>query len=284
MDAAAAGREFAFTDRDFRRVCALIRERAGIALTPGKRDMVYSRIVRRVRACGSASFADYLDTLDTSGDDAEWQQFTNALTTNLTAFFRESHHFGVLERLLRERRGDAPLAIWCCAASTGEEPYSIAMTACEAFDSPSPPVVVLATDIDTNVLATAARGVYPLERIDAIGEARRKRFFQRGTGPNAGQCRVTPALRRLVEFRRVNLTDADAAMPAGPFAAIFCRNVMIYFDKETQHAVLRRLQPRLAPGGLFFAGHSENLLHAHDLFRPCGGTVYRSAGDAGARA
>ena len=281
MDAVAE-REFAFTDRDFRRVCALIRERAGIALSAGKRDMVYSRIVRRVRACGCASFADYLDELDAAGDDDEWQQFTNALTTNLTAFFREAHHFGVLERFLREHRAEAPLAIWCCAASTGEEPYSIAMTACEAFDSATPPITVLASDIDTNVLATAAHGVYPIERIDTVSEARRKRFFQRGTGPNAGQCRVTPALRKLVEFRRVNLMDAESAMPNGRYAAIFCRNVMIYFDKDTQHEVLRRLQPRLMPGGLFFAGHSENLLHAHDLFRPCGGTVYRSAGDGGA--
>ncbi|MDC8012891.1 CheR family methyltransferase [Tahibacter soli] len=283
MDA-VADREFTFTDRDFHRVCGLIRERAGIALSPGKRDMVYSRVVRRVRARGCASFTDYLDRLAAGDDAAEWQQFTNALTTNLTAFFREAHHFGVLERLLRERRAQAPLSVWCCAASTGEEPYSIAMTACEAFDSPSPPVRVLATDIDTNVLATAEAGEYPIERIETIGEARRKRFFLRGTGPNAGRCRVTPALRRLVEFGSVNLIDDAAAMPAGRFDAIFCRNVMIYFDKETQYDVLRRLQSRLAPGGLFFAGHSENLLHAHDLFRPCGGTVYRSAADAGARA
>ena len=175
------------------------------------------------------------------------------------------------------RAGGAPLLFWCCAASTGEEPYSLAITACEAFDTLAPPVRILATDIDTNVLQTAARGVYPLERIDALDAQRRRRFFLRGTGPNAGQCRVRPELQALIEFRPLNLLARDYGLRSR-YTAVFCRNVMIYFDKETQYRVLQRVVPLLEPDGRLYAGHSESFHHAADLVAPCGRTVYRAAG------
>ena len=273
LTAASDTREFVFADRDFRRICALIRERAGIALADSKRDMVYSRLVRRLRALGMQTFAEYLDALQAGNEDAsEWQAFTNALTTNLTAFFREAHHFEHLAKFLTTRR-ESSIPIWCSAASTGEEPYSIAMTACEAFGTLKPPVTILASDVDTNVLDTAQAGVYPLDRIRQLSDERRRRFFQRGTGTMEGYCRVRAELRALIEFRPLNLLDRDYGLKPG-YAAIFCRNVMIYFDKQTQYEILARLRPLLVPDGYLYAGHSESFFHAADLFQSCGHTVY----------
>lgn len=277
---ATESREFEFGDRDFRRVCELIHQRAGIALAPAKRDMVYGRLSRRLRALGLRSFRDYLDRLESGGED-EWQAFTNALTTNLTSFFREPHHFQRLQEELRLHAASAPLNLWSCAASTGEEPYSMAISACEAFASLRPPVRILATDIDTQVLQTAARGVYPVDRIAGLDAALRKKYFQRGSGANEGLCRVLPALRELVEFRPLNLLDRRYDV-GGPFLAVFCRNVMIYFDKPTQRDILTRLIPHLDAAGMLYTGHSENYLHAADLIQPCGRTLYRRT--AGARA
>jgi len=272
-------REFDFADRDFRRVCELIHQRAGIALAPAKRDMVYGRLSRRLRALGLRSFQQYLDLLENGGDD-EWQAFTNALTTNLTAFFREPHHFEKLREELMARAATAtsanPLLLWSCAASTGEEPYSIAITACEAFGTLKPPVRIVATDVDTQVLATAARGVYAIDRVSGLEPDLRRRYFQRGTGPNEGQCRVVPALRDLIDYRPLNLL-APRFDIGGPFTALFCRNVMIYFDKPTQRDILGRLVKHLADDGMLYTGHSENYLHAADLIQPCGRTLYRRA-------
>ncbi|MFI4979449.1 MAG: CheR family methyltransferase [Nevskiales bacterium] len=272
-------REFAFTRRDFERVRGLIHQRAGIALVESKQDMVYSRLARRLRALELASFSAYLDRLEGGGDAAEWQAFTNALTTNLTSFFREPHHFEHLAGILAQRAPGERLLLWCAAASTGEEPYSLAITAAEAFGTLSPPVSILATDIDTQVLDTAERGIYPLERIEGISPERRRKFFRKGQGANSGNCRVVDELRSLVSFRRLNLLDARYPL-RGPFKAIFCRNVMIYFDKPTQYQVLRRMVPLLAPDGLLFAGHSESFFHAADLVVSCGRTVYRRAEQA----
>ena len=272
----AEERTFDFDDRDFRRVCRMIHERAGISLSPHKRDMVYSRLARRLRALGMWRVGDYLDRVE-SGAGAEAQQFVNALTTNLTSFFREDHHFGVLaEQLRAAHRGDGVLQLWCCAASTGEEPWSLAIAACETFGTLAPPVRILATDIDTQVLQVARRGVYPIERIDALDSARKRRFFQRGSGANAGLCRVRPELQALLEFRQLNLCDDDYRL-RDRYAAVFCRNVMIYFDKPTQYQVLQRIAPLLAPDGRLYAGHSESFNHAADLVAPCGRTIYRAA-------
>jgi chemotaxis protein methyltransferase CheR len=268
------GRDFVFTPHDFARVRTLIHRRAGIALSDGKQDMVYSRLARQLRAGGFEAFKSYLDHLESRGSADDWQAFTNALTTNLTSFFREAHHFDLLAKHLSMPRSHGRLTIWCAAASTGEEPYSLAMTACEAFGSARPPVTILATDIDTQVLETAARGIYPLERIESLSAERRRRFFLKGAGSAAGQCRVVDSLQALIQFRPLNLLDARYPM-RGPFDAIFCRNVMIYFDKPTQYAILQRMSPLLAADGLFFAGHSESFFHAAELIEACGRTVYR---------
>lgn len=270
-----AGLEFDFTDADFARVRKLIHERAGIALGEAKRSMVYSRLGRRLRARGVTSFADYLALLNRGGSD-EWEAFTNALTTNLTSFFREGHHFPVLVEHLRSTPARRPLTIWCTAASTGEEPYTIAMSACEAFDTLRPPVAIIASDIDTDVLATARRGVYPLEKLKSVDAGRKRRFFLRGTGAQEGFARVRPELQALIDFRRINLHDGDWGVPGG-LNAIFCRNLLIYFDRPTQARVLDRLAPLLAGDGLFFAGHSESLVSACTLLRSRGRTVYARA-------
>ncbi|WP_288378415.1 CheR family methyltransferase [uncultured Massilia sp.] len=268
-------KEFDFTRSDFERVRALIYQRAGISLAESKQEMVYSRLARRLRATGIQSFARYLDDLEAGRMGAEWEAFTNALTTNLTSFFREAHHFPLLADHLAglRRREGGPITIWCSAASTGEEPYSIAMTACEAFNTLSPPVQVIATDIDTNVLATGANGVYPMERVDKVGADRLRRFFLKGKGANEGMARVRPELRKLVEFRQLNLLADDWPVKGG-FDAIFCRNVMIYFDKNTQRKILSRFVPLMKPHALLFAGHSENFLYVSDSLRLRGKTVY----------
>ena len=276
----SAERDFEFSDRDFRRVCELIHNRAGIALAPAKRDMVYGRLSRRLRVLGLRSFKDYLDQLE-SQDGEEWQAFTNALTNNLTSFFREPHHFDKLREELQMRAPRAPLKLWSCAASTGEEPYSMAITACEAFASMTPPVRIIATDVDTQVLATASQGVYAMDRIAGLDPAMKRRYFQRGSGPNEGKCRVVPALRSLIEFRPLNLLSNRYDV-GGPFDALFCRNVMIYFDKPTQRGILSRLVQHMDEDSLLYTGHSENYLHAADLIQPCGRTLYRRSRRNGA--
>lgn len=270
-----AEREFPFTARDFNRVRTLIHRRAGIALADSKRDMVYSRLVRRLRSLDLSSFSEYLDQLETGDGNNEWQQFTNALTTNLTSFFRENHHFEILATLLRQQR-QRPIRLWSSACSTGEEPYSMAMTACEALASNHPPVEILATDVDTQVLATATAGIYPVDRLGNVDAARQRRFFLKGSGPQSGRCKVRESLQRLIRFQPNNLL-ADQWEVDGRYTAIFCRNVMIYFDKPTQRAVLEKLVQHLEPEGLLFAGHSESFMHAADLVESCGRTVYRRA-------
>jgi len=271
-------REFSFTQADFERVCRLIYARAGIRLNASKENMVYSRLARRLRALGQSSFSAYLDGLERNPASPEWQEFVNALTTNLTAFFREAHHFPILADLLRTRRNEPEITIWCCAASTGEEPYSIAMTALDTLPTAASRVRVLATDIDTRVLEVARAGVYDAERVAQLDPGLRQRHFLRGRGAYEGKVRIKPELQAMVTFRRVNLLDERWDV-CGGFDAIFCRNVMIYFDKPTQLRVLGKFLPLLKPGGLLFVGHSESLHHARDLFVPRGKTVYARAID-----
>ena len=150
----------------------------------------------------------------------------------------------------------------------------MAITACEAFSSMTPPVRIIATDVDTQVLATASQGVYAMDRIAGLDPAVKRRYFQRGSGPNEGKCRVVPALRALIEFRPLNLLSSRYDV-GGPFDALFCRNVMIYFDKPTQRGILSRLVQHMDEESLLYTGHSENYLHAADLIQPCGRTLYR---------
>jgi chemotaxis protein methyltransferase CheR len=273
--AGTSAKEFEFTRRDFERVRGLIYQHAGISLADSKQEMVYSRLARRLRAIGIASFSAYLDDLEGGRMQDEWEAFINALTTNLTSFFREAHHFPLLADHARKARYQqgAPLTVWCSASSTGEEPYSIAMTLCEAFNTLTPPVQIIATDIDTNVLATAGNGVYPAERVDKLESERLRKFFLKGKGAQAGMVRVRPELRNLITFRQLNLLGDDWSLK-GPFDVIFCRNVMIYFDKATQRKILSRFVPLMKPDALLFAGHSENFLYVSDALRLRGKTVY----------
>jgi chemotaxis protein methyltransferase CheR len=280
-EAGAAGeieRDFEFTSADFARIRELIHRRAGISLSDHKRDMAYSRLARRLRAVGLASFRQYLDLLESGQAEAEWEGFTNALTTNLTAFFREAHHFPILAELVKQR--EQPVSIWCSAASTGEEPYSIAMTLIEALgETAARRATVLATDLDTQVLAKGEAGVYAMEQVKNLSAERLQRFFLKGKGPQAGFVKVRPEVRAMIRFAQLNLTDADYRLNT-PFDAIFCRNVMIYFDKPTQAQVLSRFEPLMKPGGLLFAGHSENFTYVTQAFRLRGQTVYERKRDA----
>lgn len=265
-------REFTFTANDFARVRKLIYQHAGISLSEAKTDMVYSRVGRRLRTLGLDTFKEYLDYLEGQQDPAEWEAFTNALTTNLTSFFREEHHFSILaNHLLKLQK---PIRIWCSAASTGEEPYTIAMTACEAFGTLRPPVEIIATDIDTNVLAVASKGVYPYERVSKLSEKRRKDFFQKGVGAQEGSVRVRSELRNLITFSQLNLLDETWPLKES-FDAIFCRNVMIYFDKPTQSKILNKFVPIMKPHTLLFAGHSENFMYVSNALQLLGKTVYQ---------
>ncbi len=266
-----ASRIFEFTPRDYARVRALIYKQAGISLNESKQEMVYSRLSRRLRAKNLNSFEAYLDLLESGSDSGEWEAFTNALTTNLTAFFREAHHFPILAEHVLKTQG--PISIWCSASSTGEEPYSIAMTVCEALGTLTPRVNIVATDIDTHVLNTASSGVYPIDRIDKMPQDRVKRFFMRGKGSHTGLVRVRSELRNMITFKSLNLL-AGSWPVSGPFDVIFCRNVMIYFDKPTQSKILSRFAPLMKADGLLFAGHSENFLHVSDAFTLRGKTVY----------
>jgi len=268
-------REFQFTAADFDRIRQLIHAHAGISLAPVKQDMVYSRLARRLRALGLSTFDEYIVLLEKGGGH-EWETFVNSLTTNLTSFFREAHHFDILRQQIA-RSAHRPFRIWCSAASTGEEPWSIAITACEACGSLTPPVQIFASDIDTSVLRTAKQGIYPMDRVDRLDTERLQKFFLRGTGHQTGQVLVRPELQKLVSFDRVNLLDRHWPQVKGPLDAIFCRNVMIYFDKPTQYEILRKFAPLLRPDGLLYVGHSENFLHAADLFRMAGRTLYERA-------
>lgn len=273
----AQPREFSFDARDFARVRQLIYQRAGISLHDHKQAMVYSRLSRRLRETGYQSFAAYLQWLEGASGEAgeqEWQEFVNCLTTNLTAFFREEHHFPVLAETLGKLGAGKPIRIWCSAASTGEEPYSLAMCAVETLGAQAS-VKIMASDIDTNVLAQAQRGVYSADA-RGLSPERLRRHFLRGTGANQGSIRVRPELQRMIEFRPFNLMNTHWSL-GEPFDVVFCRNVMIYFDAPTQRKVLERIHAVMKPHGTLFVGHSENFTEARDLFQLRGKTVYLRA-------
>jgi len=270
-------RQFDFRDADFSRVRKMIHARAGISLGTHKREMVYSRLARRLRALGGQDFGSYLDSLENEPDAAEWEDFINALTTNLTAFFRESHHFPILADFAKKRGG--PVSVWCCAASTGEEPYSIAITLTEALGPRAAGSTVLATDIDTSVLNRARTGVYPNERVAKMESERLRRFFLKGRGANEGHVRVRPEIAEMVRYETLNLLSPSWGITE-KFDVIFCRNIMIYFDKPTQAKILERFVPLMKPGGLLFAGHSENFTYISRDFRLRGQTVYECANKA----
>jgi chemotaxis protein methyltransferase CheR len=277
-------REFGFTKADFQRVRELVKARAGIDLGPQKQSLVYGRLARRVRALGLPTFQAYLGVVeDAEGDEA--REFINALTTNVTEFFRENHHFDFLTRtalpaLWKRAEGTGRrVRFWSAGCSTGEEPYSLAMVVRESMPtSPGWDIKILATDLDTDVLAHAARGVYAGDRVEKISPARKGRFFE-PAGPG-GELRASDQLRSLITFKQLNLMEPWPMR--GPFDVIFCRNVVIYFDEATKTNLVRRYRELLQSDGLLFLGHSESLVSTSLGFEPSGKTIYRKVA-AGAR-
>lgn len=271
-------REFEFTDADFSFLRHLVTEHTGIVVTESKRDMIYSRLARRLRVLGFKRFAEYCAYLRTH-ELEELTHLINAVTTNLTSFFREPHHFEhlahtVVPHLLNHHADSRRIRIWSAGCSTGEEPYSIAMTLKESI----PPWMdwdtrILATDLDTNVVDIGRMGVYERDRIRGVSDGRLKRFFLRGRGANQGLVRVDKELRELISFKPLNLLREWPMQ--GPFDVIFCRNVMIYFDKPTQQRLVERFARILAPRGFLYIGHSETLKGISDDFELVGNTIYR---------
>jgi chemotaxis protein methyltransferase CheR len=267
-------REFAFSDRDFRFLADLANKKTGIVLSDQKRDMVYSRISRRLRALGFTDFSQYCDLLKTSEGDNEIGNLVNAITTNLTHFFREKHHFEHLHKTLLvplQASGAKRLRIWSAGCSSGMEPYTIAMTLRHAIASiDSWDARILATDIDTNMLDRGVRGEYTIEEYDNIPASMRDEVT---CNKHDGTMQMSDGLKKLIAFKHLNLLEAWPMR--GMFDAIFCRNVVIYFDKETQKKLFNRMADLMDVGGWLYIGHSENLAKVTDRFELVGRTIYR---------
>ncbi len=270
-DVESQNREFAWTNADFGRIKDLIYRHAGISLHDGKHAMVYSRISRRLRETGHSSFKNYLDWLESHGGD-EWQEFVNALTTNLTSFFRENHHFTELDRIVRSTPAGHEWKIWCSAASTGEEPYSIAITMADALGI-NGNFRIWASDIDTKVLDKGAQGIYKLENMKNVSSSQLQKYFLKGKGGNQGLARAKPELQKHIQFFTLNLIEENWSLKE-QFDVVFCRNVMIYFDNTTQRQVLARIHRLMKPKGTLFVGHAENFSDVRNLFALRGKTVY----------
>lgn len=269
-------REFSFTQRDFSFLSKIIHERTGIVVSEDKFNMFYSRLSRRVRALKLTSFKDYCDVVANDREGAETNELINAITTNLTAFFRENHHFEYLTNTvfpeLIKNNHDRTIKIWSAGCSTGEEPYSLAITAREAAQLRNWDVQIKATDLDSNVVATASRGVYAMSRVEGMSKSRLKNWFYKGKGRQNGMVKVKPDLNRLIEFGQLNLMDNWKQEPQD---VIFCRNVIIYFNKETKAKLVEKYANTLKPGGHLFIGHSESLYKITDRFELIGNTIYR---------
>ena len=254
----------------------MVNRETGIVITAAKREMVYSRLSRRLRALSLTDFEDYCRVLERD-EQGELNAFINAITTNLTSFFREPHHFDHLQNivvpdLLNKNAASRRIRIWSAGCSTGEEPYSIAIAMAEVLPDDWD-CRILATDIDTDVLMKAERGIYPLERVASLPQSRLKRWFSRGSGTNQGLTRVGPELREMITFRRLNLMEEWPVN--GPIDVLFCRNVVIYFDKETQRSIFDKFAERMAENSRLFIGHSESLFKITNRFELIGQTIYR---------
>lgn len=271
-------KEFNLTDQDFQTVKKLVAEHTGISLSDAKHDMIYSRLAKRLRQLKLENFSDYLDILQ-SDDETEIGNFINSVTTNLTSFFREQHHFDYLKDtlipgLLRQNADTKIIRIWSAGCSTGEEPYSLAMTIKESVpENQGWDVRLLATDLDTNVLDTASKGVYSLDRVNGIPKEKLRRWFNKGKGSSEGLVRVSRELRDMIIFKQLNLMG-KWPVKAG-VDVIFCRNVVIYFDKDTQRVLFDRYANILKPDGNLFIGHSETLYKVSERFKLLGKTIYQ---------
>ncbi|AOW75766.1 chemotaxis protein CheR [Colwellia sp. PAMC 20917] len=273
---------FQLSSDNFNYLCQFVYDTAGIVLNASKKEMVYRRLTRIIRERKLPSFTAYCNLLK-ADTEKEQDYFINAITTNLTSFFREQHHFDYmtqdeLPKLLGNRLShDKRLRIWSSASSTGEEPYSIAITVLEAIKSQLSQwdVKILATDIDSNVLAVAKEGTYDERRIEDVPRKFKEKYFTKGIGINESKVKVGKQLQALITFKKLNLLHEWPMK--GPFDIIFCRNVIIYFDKKTQQELFARYYEMLAPGGLLILGHSENLGQYQQHFESVGRTIFRKA-------
>jgi chemotaxis protein methyltransferase CheR len=280
LEGAPYGREFQFSDADFRSLVALARERTGISLSDSKRNLIYSRLSRRLRALGMMSFRSYREYLNSPDGEQEIESFINSISTNLTKFFRESHHFDHLRDRVAlpfsQTSSSKPgqrMRIWSAGCSTGEEPYTIAAVLRRGIpDVERHDVKILATDIDTDVLSKGANGEYPAASIDDIPESYRSLFQPKGSRGTA--LVISDELKSLISFRHLNLMVHPWPM-RGLFDVIFCRNVMIYFDGPTKATLIDRFVEQLKPGGWLYIGHSESLLGTHNHLSHAGRTIYR---------
>jgi len=268
-------REFLFTERDFKRIRDKLYDYAGIALSDYKKDMAYNRLVRRLRELKLNSFREYFEYLDQEPD--EFSMFINSMTTNLTAFFREKHHFDFLAQEIIpgiDREGGRRMRVWSAGCSMGEEPYSLAMTMRSGpVNTDSWDMKILATDIDSKVLDCGQAGIYSRERIEGLEPEVRNRWFLKGKGKHHGQVKARRELQQMISFRELNLMHNWPIK--GPLDVIFCRNVMIYFDHPTQARLLDRMADLLKPNGYLFVGHSESPFRLTDRFKLVGKTIYR---------
>jgi chemotaxis protein methyltransferase CheR len=269
------------SDREFRRFSALIHEASGIKLPPIKKTMLSSRLTKRLRALGMGSFSTYLEyVLSAVGREQEFIQLLDVVSTNKTDFFREPDHFAflaekILPEYLREGRGlRRRLRVWSAGCSSGEEPYTLAIVLSEfAASNPGFDFSILATDISTRVLADAERAIYSNERLASVPKYLLHRYFMRGHGRQRNFHCVVPELREKIAFRRLNFKE-DFNLDR-PFDIIFCRNVLIYFDRLTQGALFEKLYRQLASGGYLLIGHSESLEGFHERMCRVAPTVYR---------
>lgn len=281
-DLAVPDGEFPFTWSDFRQIAELVHSEAGIVLTESKANLVYSRLAKRLRAIGLRSFREYCAlVLGEQGID-ERQAMIAAMTTNVTRFFRESHHFDylrtrVLPELLEEVRRGGKLRLWSAGCSSGEEPYSIALTVLGlAPDAAELDVRILATDIDPDMLRRGNTGIYPARQMGDIPLEMRRRWFRALPGSNGDELEVGEEMHELVRFRELNMLREWPMK--GMFDIIFCRNVMIYFDDDTQNTVWDRFARILRPGGTLCIGHSERIVVANHPYDLVGQTIYRRQG------
>jgi len=269
--------EFELGEEEFRFLASFLSRETGIVLSEHKRQMVCGRLVRRLRALQLSDFGEYCDLLRGPGAVDELEHIVNAITTNITHFFREPHHFEHLhDEVLRPIAAQKPkrrVRLWSAGCSSGEEPHTIAMVASDVFkQSEGWDVLVLATDIDTNMLARGKSGLYDLAAADTIPETYRKRYVRR-VNHDPGKIQIADEVRGLIRFKHLNLLQPWPMK--GPFDAIFCRNVAIYFDKPTQRALFNRYADMLAMGGYFYLGHAESLIGVSDRFEVADKTVYR---------
>lgn len=277
-------KEFLFTDKDFSFLSKLAGELAGISLSSGKRELIYGRLAKRLRALDLKNFKEYCALLKNDDGETfseECTHFINAITTNVTSFFRENHHFEymadtLLPELIRKKSEESKprLRIWSAGCSSGKEPYSIAMVLKECIpDIERWDAKILATDLDSNILEVAKEGIYPKDHLKEISFDRRKRWFQMGRGGNDSSIKVLNEAKELVTYRKLNLTEAWPMK--GPFDIIFCRNVTIYFDRDTRIKLLDNFAEYLDDDGHLFVGHSESLFGLTRRFSTVGRTIHR---------